>query len=355
MKKSFLFWIFLITLVILRLLFFGKDYPDQKVLKISGQVLQEPIVYDNYQRVSLQNFKIYLPKFPEISYGDKITIQGLNQKGSIFNAELISLDKDTNFLFSFRQKIISFYRKVLPEPHASLIAGIILGSKSSLPASFWEDLKLTGVAHAVVASGMNITMVTSFLLPFFFLFLSRKKAILGVLISIFVYVILSGFDAPIVRAAIMASLTFWAQEEGKLVSAWKVLVLTALIMLLIKPFWISDLGFILSFVSTTSLMLFEKGVRARLKLIPEVLKEGLSTSLAAQIGVGLILFVTFGQFNLLSPLINALVLWTIPYLMILGALGGLIGLVFPFLGQIILYLTYPLTFWFVKVIEIFSQ
>jgi hypothetical protein len=40
--------------------------------------------------------------------------------------------------------------------------------------------------------------------------------------------------------------------------------------------------------------------------------------------------------------------------MILGALGGIVGLISPFLGRIILYLSYPLTFWFVKVVEVFS-
>jgi hypothetical protein len=69
-------------------------------------------------------------------------------------------------------------------------------------------------------------------------------------------------------------------------------------------------------------MLFEKRLRKALKFTPEVLKEGLSTSFAAQIGVAPILFVTFGQFNILFPLINALVLWTIPYIMILGSVGG---------------------------------
>jgi len=354
MKKTFFFWIFLVVLVIFRLIFSRQNFPDGERLRISGRVLQEPVIYSSYQGFSLNNLKIYLPKFPEIHYGDKVIIEGVVQKGNLLNATLVSFQESSDFLFLLRQKIIKVYQKDLPEPHASLIAGITLGSKASLPTDFWENLKKTGVAHAVVASGTNVVMVSSFLLPLFFLFLSRKKAIFLVLVSIFVYIVLSGFDAPIIRAGIMAGLTFWAQEEGKLVGAWRVLVLTALIMLVIKPIWISDLGFILSFVSTASLMLFEKGIREKLKFVPEILREGLSTSLAAQIGVGPILFVTFGQFNLLSPLINALVLWTIPYLMILGALGGVIGLISPLLGQLVLYLAYPLTFWFIKVVEVFS-
>jgi len=125
-------------------------------------------------------------------------------------------------------------------------------------------------------------------------------------------------------------------------------------MLLYNPDWALDIGFVLSFVSTGSLMLFEKRIRVWLTRVPVILKEGLSTSLAAQIGVAPILFVTFGQFNIWSPIINALVLWTIPYIMILGSVGGVTGLIWPFLGKMILWLSYPLLWWFSTVVSIFN-
>jgi hypothetical protein len=102
-------------------------------------------------------------------------------------------------------------------------------------------------------------------------------------------------------------------------------------------------------------MLFERRINSKLSnWIPNLFKEGLSTSLAAQIGVAPILFVTFGQFNPLSPIINALVLWVVPPLMILGTLGGVVGLVWPFLGKIFLILSYPMLWWFTKIVEIFT-
>jgi len=124
-------------------------------------------------------------------------------------------------------------------------------------------------------------------------------------------------------------------------------------MLLIKPIWITDLGFILSFVATASLMLFQKRINSLLKFVPNILREGLSTSLAAQIGVAPIIYATFGQFNIFSPLINALVLWTIPYIMILGAIGGIVGLVIPILGKVILLIAFPLVWWFVGIVNLF--
>jgi competence protein ComEC len=236
---------------------------------------------------------------------------------------------------------------------SGLVAGIILGSKRTLSPDFWNDVKSTGVAHVVVASGTNITFVVSFTFGLTTFFLSRRKSILIVILSIFLYLFLSGFDAPLIRAAIMAFLAFSAQGSGRLVNAWRILILTAGTMLLIEPSWLTDIGFSLSFVSTASIMLFAKKLNNFFKFVPNLLKESFSTSLAAQIGVAPILFVTFGQFNILSPLINALVLWTVPFIMIFGALGGVFGLAVPMLGKLILYVCYPLTWWFAKIVEIF--
>src|SRR3990172_10918852 len=125
-------------------------------------------------------------------------------------------------------------------------------------------------------------------------------------------------------------------------------------MLIFRPDWVTDLGFILSFTATASLMLFERRVYKRVSFIPKVIRENFSTSFAAQIGVAPILWATFGQFNLLSPLINALVLWTIVPMTIIGMIGGLVGLFVPIVGRMILFVTYPLTSWFVFVIGFFG-
>ena len=152
----------------------------------------------------------------------------------------------------------------------------------------------------------------------------------------------------------MGSIAFSAVGLGKLKHTWRALVISALAMLVVKPLWLTDLGFILSFASTASLMLFESKVNKLVQFIPNLLREGLSTSLAAQVGVAPIIFVTFGQFNILSPIINALVLWTIAPMTVMAMIGGVIGLIIPFLGKFVIYLTYPLTSWFIWMVEVFS-
>jgi len=352
-SKTWLVFISLVSLIVVRFFTGQATYQNGQKVRVSATVLTEPIRYETSQYLKVTGLKIYLPLFPEISYGDKIVVEGIVENRSLKDATLKKLQTERNYLFDFRKKLITFYQSVLSEPYAGLIAGITLGSKGALSGELWEKVKLTGVAHVVVASGMNVTFVTAFLINFLSVFLPRKKSIPFAILGIILYLLVAGFEAPLIRAAIMGTVAFLAQETGRLVTAAKALLLSAAIMLLINPLWVGDLGFILSFVATASLMLFERRIREKLKLIPDILKEGLSTSLAAQIGVTPILFVTFGQFNILSPVINALVLWTIPLIMILGSIGGIVGLVVPILGKSILYLSYPLLWYFVSIVTLF--
>ncbi len=346
--------IFIILLICFRYFTTRPVYKNGDTVRITATVFSDPISYPGSRGLKVAGMTVYLPLFPEISYGDRVVIEGVVEDGKLKNPKLISVAESQGFGSAIRNKIIAFYQQVLPQPMSGLIAGVTLGSKGTLTADFWNQVKHTGVAHVVVASGTNVTFVVSFLMGIITFFLPRKKAVVFVILGIILYLFLSGFEAPLIRAAVMATFAFWAVEAGRLINAWRILFLTAGMMLIVQPDWLGDVGFALSFVSTASIMLFEKRISKWLKFIPEVLKEGLSTSFAAQIGVAPILFVTFGQFNIWSPLINALVLWTIPYIMILGSIGGALGLIFPFLGKMILWLSYPLNWWFVAIVQIFG-
>lgn len=352
--KDFTVFLLLVLLIVFRYFSTKPDYKDGQKVRITGKIATVPIKYSNAQRVEIAGLKMYLPLFPEIFYGDRIIVEGTVNGKDLKDPKLMQKIVGKNFLENFRQKIISFYQRTLPEPHASLVAGITLGAKSSLPTDFWESLKKTGTAHVVVASGMNVTFVAGFLITTFTLVFSRRRAIFFVLIGILFYCALASFEAPIVRAGIMGALVFLAQETGRVASSFRILVISALLMLIFRPDWIGDLGFILSFVATASLIVFQKRVGKLLKNLPSLIQEDLSTTLSAQIGVAPILFVTFGYFNILSPLVNVLILWTVPFIMIIGALAAVIGIFLPNVGGLVLYLVYPLTWWFSFVVRIFG-
>ncbi len=125
-------------------------------------------------------------------------------------------------------------------------------------------------------------------------------------------------------------------------------------MIFIRPDWLGDIGFILSFATTLSMILFESKINRLIHFVPDVFRESLSTSLSAQLIASPIIFFSFGRVNLFSPLINALVLWTVAPIMVIGGIGGLIGILSEQLGSFVLLLVYPLTHWFVFVINLFG-
>jgi ComEC/Rec2-related protein len=351
---KYIIWPLLLLLVVVRYFTTRPVYQNGDKIRITSVIYTDPVSYPNSQGVKIANLLIYLPAFPLVSYGDRVVIEGIVDSGKLKSPKLISVTENQGFASGIRNKIITFYQEVLPQPMSGLIAGITLGSKGALTADFYNQTKVAGVAHVIVASGTNVTFVVSFLMGVLTLILTRKKAIAFVILGIIMYLFLSGFEAPLIRAALMSSFIFLSQETGRLVSTWRIFFLSAVLMLIYRPDWVTDIGFILSFVSTGSLMLFEKRIRTFLIKVPEVLKEGLSTSFAAQIGVAPILFVTFGQFNIWSPVINALVLWTVPYIMILGSVGGVAGLLLPVMGKAVLFLSYPFLWWFTQIVNIFA-
>lgn len=353
MLKQIILWIFIVSLIVFRYFTTRPSYKDGDVIKITSQVMSDPAIFAKGQYLKIAGIKIYLPQTPAINYGDKIVVSGVIKNGVLQNPKVISIGHGG--LFSIlRNDLLEIYQKALPQPESGLIGGMVIGAKGWLDPDFYNSAKFTGVAHVVVASGTNVTFVISFLSAVAFLFLKRREAIPVILSGIITYLFISGFDAPLIRAAVMSGIAFIAQETGRLSSTIRIFFLTAGGMLVYNPDWIFDVGFLLSFASTGAIIIFQKRIAKLFKWLPGIIREDLSTTLSAQIGVTPILFVTFGQFNIWSPFINLLVLWTIPPLMIIGSAGGILGMVFEPLGRAILLLGYPMLWWFARVVLLFG-
>lgn len=359
MKKGFL--IFLVLILSFRVFFGFKEigkYEGREVL-IKDRVLSEPVLYEKIQTFNLKGFKIYTERFPQINYGDYVEVQGIVSDRKIKDAKVNKIVNSNNLLFVFRNNLLNVYKKSLPNPHSALVSGVTIGSKSQIDSEFYEDLKKSGTLHVVVASGMNVTLVAGFLMTLFVSLVSRKVAVIVSLVGIWVYALISGFDSPIVRASIMGSIAFSAQALGREYFARWALFVTCIIMILINPLIVLDWGFILSVSATASLMLFytplDSLISLKLKLIPNILKEDFTTSLAAQVLVAPLLFLFFKNINLFSPFINAIVLWTIPPITILGIIGGILGVIYFPLGKLFLLFVYPFTLWFSICIKFFGN
>ena len=118
-----------------------------------------------------------------------------------------------------------------------------------LPKDFEEALRNTGTIHLVVVSGYNIMIVGGFFLLLAG-FIKRKYAITLSISAIVIYTLLTGAQAPTVRAAIMGGLAFSATFLGRQNLPFYTLLLAAFIMLIINHSTFSDIAFQLSFLAT---------------------------------------------------------------------------------------------------------
>lgn len=345
--------------------------PGQEII-IRDVLREEPKIISSSQRFSLAGVEVKTFRYPEYHYGDQLIITGSLKKGVTrgWFLEFPEIEESSQLqkigiehkilasLSAWRRKIEGVYRFSLPEPQASLMAGIVLGSKSSFPYDFYQSLRKTGTLHVVVASGMNITLVAAVLVSLFVLFLNRRKALIFAFLGVWLYVFLAGGEAPVVRAGIMGSLAFWGVGLGREKDALRGLIFAGMLMLFINPNYLFDLGFQLSFAATAGILLVYPRIR-RIRGIKKafslpLIGDDLAVTLAAQILTLPIMIFNFDGYNPLSLLVNALVLWTIPWIMGIGALAGLAGLINKVLGQIICLPAYVLLTYFVKMVELFA-
>lgn len=256
-------------------------------------------------------------------------------------------------LDAIRELVAATVRESLPEPQASLLLGMMVGIKSGFPSDFYEALRVTGTLHVVVVSGFNITVIINALgksLPF----LPLKVRFLVILSVIAFFVALVGPQAPVIRAAIMGSIALLATVLGRQKAALRAFLIAAGLMLLLNPQWLTDLSFQLSFLATLGLIILFPMFDRLLPGKGVLLREDLVTTFAAQVMVWPLIAYRFGQVSLFSPLVNTLVLWTVPISTIFGLVTTTLAIFVKQIGFLIMLPINLLLTYFVQVVERFS-
>jgi competence protein ComEC len=239
-----------------------------------------------------------------------------------------------DFLEGLREAIAEFVRSGLPEPHSSLLLGMILGIKFGFPPDFYEALRVTGTLHVVVVSGFNITVITNTLARTL-VFIPLRARVFITLAFVTAFVLLVGPNPPVVRAALMGSIALIGTILGRQSDALHAFLLAVVAMLIFKPSWAGELSFQLSFLATLGLILILPTLD---RLVPGkgFLRADLLTTISAQILVWPLLAYRFGAVSVLSPVVNALILWTVPIITYIGLAKATLGLVISDIANLIL-------------------
>ncbi len=242
----------------------------------------------------------------------------------------------------------SVINSYLPEPHSSLLNGIIFGVNLKTTKEFYQQLKVVGLLHLVVLSGINITLLSS-LISSSTKFLSKQLSTLITILAIISFVVFVGPQAPIIRAAFMGLLTHVAIITGRKNYTLYALFLSLIFVLIFWPDWLKTVSLQLSYGATLGIILFGQGKNN------DWIIKNLRLTLAAQVFTVPIIFLYFKQISIISPLANLLVVETIPPLMVFGFLTAILGKINYFLGIIPAYICYGILSYLIWVIETLAK
>lgn len=254
----------------------------------------------------------------------------------------------------FKRYISNKIERVLPEPHSSLLSGIVFGGGESMSIEFSDKLRKTGTTHIIAVSGYNITVVISSLGIFASLIGRRKLSALSIVFILFFMFFVGVDNIPVVRASLMGITLMVGQLLGKKRVVLCLLPLTVGILLFENPLTYKLLSFQLSFLSTVGLILFTNIIEERIGFIPEFTREDVACTFAAILFTLPVTLSNFGEVSIIAPLVNFFVLPLVPIITIYGFLLILsLILLFP-IGKIGAWFAWLFLEYMIKVIMFFG-
>lgn len=359
-------------------------YTYGQELRVTGRISQEPAISSWKQTFQMAEFTVEAPKWPSYVAGEKLLVEGvvkesLRSKGSfswlperqtLVAKRIEVVDRNVGLVgrvMGIRSRAEAIYQNLLPEPQASLLSGIVWGGRQGLPDELLLALKRTSTMHVVAASGMNVTLVAGFFVSSLVVLLTREWAIVVGILGIMAYVIAAGglSQPSVVRAGVMATAFLLAQFFGRQYDGFRFLIGTGVLMLVINPFWLFEIGWQLSMAATGGLMVMSSlasgGPEGRMTdrkksgKLWGLLQGDFGVSLAAALATLPIMVGNFGQLSIVAPLVNALVLWTVAPLMMIGFLILIVGLIWLPLAGVISFVAWGMLSYFVFLVEIFGR
>ncbi len=233
---------------------------------------------------------------------------------------------------AWQQRLDQTLDSSLPEQHQGLMRALLMGDRSQLDVTLYEQARRAGIAHLFAVSGLHVGMVGAVAAQLVATLGAKAASLAMGTLAILGYGVLCGPSPSIVRAGLMY-LMGWiirpvCQRETLTVS----LCLSAFIMLLIWPTWLFTVGFQLSFGAVLGIALWGQPLQKCLSRFPRGIRQVMATTIAVQLMTIPVLAAHFGEVSFSGLVVNPVAM----PLALLGVVGGLAvamaGVLSPFMA-----------------------
>jgi competence protein ComEC len=338
--------------VLVRLPFY-RSFQYGDMLQLSGK-LETPLQFEDFDyRCYLENRGIYsVMNYPAASLTG--TGKGL---------PLLT------WIYGLRSSLSNSLAVCLPEPQSSLACAILLGLRGSLPSDLVQSFYVTGTTHLIAISGMNLTILLGMILALSIWIFGRKnKAYFWISLAfIWLYTVLTGMPATMVRAAIMGSIFLAAELLGRQRNGLAALVLAAALMTAVEPRVLWDTSFQLSFLSMLGLVLITPyfieftslhappGQSRHMLWLKEIIVISFGTTLAAVIATWPLTALNFHSFSIVSAPATFFAMPSFPGIIVTSLLTATAGLAWPPLGMLFGWAAWLFLSYFLLLVQVFSS
>ena len=239
-------------------------------------------------------------------------------------------------IVAFREKASDYLAQSLPQPHSSIAAAMFLGKQRDISAEWRERLSASGVGHIVSVSGHHVTVVVAIISVLLAGF-GKRRALLFIAGTIFLFVLMTGLQAPAIRAGIMGGSLVLAGFFGRMNSSLQSVIIAATLMLIFNPLLLwHDIGFQLSFLAVIGLIRLSPLIETKLLFLPPIAREVTAMSLSAYLFTLPMIIHHFGEISLVFLAANLLIVPVLHITMLLGLAFIILSFVSGTIASIVL-------------------
>ncbi len=280
-------------------------------------------------------------EFDYRNYLYKNGITGIVYVSSINDIKILEPNKNhiKSIIFNIRKVIDNQIEKLHQQDAEGLLKGLVLGDKSEISYETQAEFINSGVAHVLAVSGQQVGLIALIFIIVFGRFNLYLRTILTI-ISIFIFLIITGSQPAVLRATIMATVFFVAYLTNRDTNPFNAISIAALLILIFNPNDLFDPSFQLSFGAVLSTIIFYPIMNNELSKLNiknknlKLILQLFILSLTAQIGIIPITNIYFGQISIVSLLSNLIVIPGVSLVLANGILTLFVSLLSIQLGLI---------------------